>query len=66
MVSMLEILMGRNSYINVKLIDCVALSDNAERTVFRCSIKALIGPGRKRGTNSMRGTNGCPVWLSFG
>lgn len=64
MVSVLEILLKRNSFIHIKLIDCVAFAEaGKDCPLMLLPTNALVGPGRKRERGSMRGTKGTRKWL---
>ena len=63
MVSVLEILMKRNSFIHIERIDCFAFAE-AEKDcpLMPLPTNALVGPGRKRERDSMRRTKGTRRW----
>ena len=64
MVSVLESLMKKDSFIHMKLRDCVA-SVGGEKDCSHVLLptNALIGPGRHREGDSLRGSRGTRKWL---
>ena len=64
MVSVLEILMQRDSFIHIKLRDCVAFVEGEKDCPHvLLPTNALIGPGRHTERNSLRGSRGTRKWL---